>query len=635
MHNSPPRPSRSFIVGVIVVATLVIGLRVAAAEAATYCVQDPACPAAGTAEPSLEQAVEVTDEDPAADTIRIGPGHFRGSHVSADHPVSIVGAGRGQTELEAEAGEPYPYLYLTAGCSVSDLTVRIVEDGQQGVDLAGGADAARVRVVAPHTVLDDSGIYVESPGSEIDSVEVDLGPGRFGSAIEDGGGAKITDSTLTAGRGISAAASGTTARRVVIHAVEGLIAFGASLNAANVLVTPYPEPTGDTFYGATVDGGNGGENASLTLADATIVGPGLGSGGDAVVAESNAGANAGTVAVGLHGVVLDEVSTSIYRRGKSAAQTSNVTVDYSAYDGGRVNSTGGNGTISTGAGNLTGGVDPRFVDPAAGDYRPGFDSPLLDAGPPMLPLAGDDPDLAGHPRVRDSDGNGSAVRDIGAYEYQRLAPVPALTVTPPAGAPGETLGFDSAGSVDPDGDPVSYAWSFGDGAEATGATASHAYAAEGAFAPTLTATDATGLSATTTGSVQVAVPPSAADTADTAGTGAAATSRPPVLSHLRQSAHRWLPGGHGRVPGTPIGTTFRFRLSSAATVRLVFARRVGKRWVRVGALTRSAAAGADKVRFRGRLPTKRTLRPGRYRVAVAASDAAGTSAPRFLRFTVL
>ncbi|MEX2105529.1 MAG: hypothetical protein WD810_01385 [Solirubrobacterales bacterium] len=36
----------------------------------------------------------------------------------------------------------------------------------------------------------------------------------------------------------------------------------------------------------------------------------------------------------------------------------------------------------------------------------------------MLPLAGDDPDLSGRSRVRDSDGNGTAVRDIGAGERQ-------------------------------------------------------------------------------------------------------------------------------------------------------------------------------------------------------------------------
>ena len=47
---------------------------------------------------------------------------------------------------------------------------------------------------------------------------------------------------------------------------------------------------------------------------------------------------------------------------------------------------------------------------------------LLDKGPPTEPLSDDDPDLGGRSRVRDSDGNGSAVRDIGAYEYQRLAP---------------------------------------------------------------------------------------------------------------------------------------------------------------------------------------------------------------------
>ncbi len=51
------------------------------------------------------------------------------------------------------------------------------------------------------------------------------------------------------------------------------------------------------------------------------------------------------------------------------------------------------------------------------------------------------------------------------------------------------ISFSGAGSSDPDGTIVGYAWNFGDGATATGATASHGYAAAGTYTVTLTVTD--------------------------------------------------------------------------------------------------------------------------------------------------
>ncbi|MEU0483790.1 ThuA domain-containing protein [Streptosporangium sp. NPDC006013] len=57
-----------------------------------------------------------------------------------------------------------------------------------------------------------------------------------------------------------------------------------------------------------------------------------------------------------------------------------------------------------------------------------------------------------------------------------------------------TVDFDSAGSLDPDGDPIEFAWDFdGDGTfDATGATASHTYSSAGRFTAQLKVTDVTG-----------------------------------------------------------------------------------------------------------------------------------------------
>jgi len=75
------------------------------------------------------------------------------------------------------------------------------------------------------------------------------------------------------------------------------------------------------------------------------------------------------------------------------------------------------------------------------------------------------------------------------------------------------------------------------------------------------------------------------------------------------------------------GTKIRYSLSEAATVQLRFQRAVTRpgsrrRWVKAGALRRTGVAGANRVAFSGRIG-RRALRPGRYRLIVTATDAAG------------
>ncbi|HYU01885.1 MAG TPA: PKD domain-containing protein [Gemmatimonadales bacterium] len=96
-----------------------------------------------------------------------------------------------------------------------------------------------------------------------------------------------------------------------------------------------------------------------------------------------------------------------------------------------------------------------------------------------------------------------AIVALAACHFERAATVlaPPAPNQPPVADPGgpytggdtAAISFDGTRSFDPDSDmPLAYAWDFGDGNAATGATPAHAYVAAGVYTVTLTVTDARG-----------------------------------------------------------------------------------------------------------------------------------------------
>lgn len=107
-------------------------------------------------------------------------------------------------------------------------------------------------------------------------------------------------------------------------------------------------------------------------------------------------------------------------------------------------------------------------------------------------------------RVTDDKG---ATADYSMLFYATPDPVPtaAFTVTPSLPLMGQQASFDA--STSSDNEPiVSYAWDFGDGAVATGATVQHAFAASGKHPVKLTVTDSIGQVAEVTHDVVVPIP---------------------------------------------------------------------------------------------------------------------------------
>jgi len=137
-------------------------------------------------------------------------------------------------------------------------------------------------------------------------------------------------------------------------------------------------------------------------------------------------------------------------------------------------------TLESALGSGTLAIDPGFATP---DYCVAADSAATDRG-----ALDDAPavDRAGAPRPQ-----GVAV-DIGPDElpagptnhrpWADLGPDRAIDVT-------GRLRVTGYGSVDPDGDALSYAWDFGDGSSATGYSASHQFGAVGQYLVRLTVSD--------------------------------------------------------------------------------------------------------------------------------------------------
>ncbi len=81
---------------------------------------------------------------------------------------------------------------------------------------------------------------------------------------------------------------------------------------------------------------------------------------------------------------------------------------------------------------------------------------------------------------------------------------PLAAIAPTAGTEGSPIAFDAAGSVDPNGSIVSYAWDFGDGNTGSGATPAHTYTFAGNYTVRLITTDNDGLADTVSTTLDVA-----------------------------------------------------------------------------------------------------------------------------------
>jgi PKD repeat protein len=100
-----------------------------------------------------------------------------------------------------------------------------------------------------------------------------------------------------------------------------------------------------------------------------------------------------------------------------------------------------------------------------------------------------------------TDNNGGSATDTQAVSVTRAPTPPVASMT--SSCTHLSCSVDGTGSSDIDGSVLGWDWSFGDGATASGPTASHDYGIDGTFTITLTVTDDSGLTDTTSRTVSV------------------------------------------------------------------------------------------------------------------------------------
>jgi hypothetical protein len=287
----------------------------------------------------------------------------------------------------------------------------------------------------------------------------------------------------------------------VVGLDTGLLAYGSTINADNVLVKLDPPGVGGQAFYAE---GTGGTPANIDVRHATATGGTATSTGLRV----RSGTNPAEVASGsLVSSIVRVPGTALSRQTQGAGPTpAHLAANFNDFDAGASVDIGpGNGPGSQSDLNRT-TADPRFLDAAAGDLRLRYDSPVIDAGH-AVDLGTGPEDFAGDERVVDGNGDGTARRDMGAYEYQRRAPAaPAVTVAPPSALTGDPIAW-SATASDPDGDPVNLTWTWSDGVGSSGPLVSRTFTSPGTYTGTARATDATGLSTSASADATVGARP--------------------------------------------------------------------------------------------------------------------------------
>jgi len=380
--------------------------------------------------------------------------------------------------------------------------------GASPYDSGGGIYVQNASPTISNSIIRDNyakvrggGIYLDASNAQlIGNTIINNQAGQGGSAF--GGGIYMSNSnpTLTdnviQGNWVLVAGSFTTPSGLG----GGIYASGSN-----------PILRGNLIQGNSVQGSNsrtarGGalylSNSDPALIDNTITGNSVGTGGTYYIVLEGGGIYADrSDPVIVNTILWNDTPQEIFVADSYA--TSTITAAYSDVQGGQAGIvTNNNATVNWEAGNID--SDPLFADAANGDFTLQEASPAVDAGTAYFAWNGVVlVDLS----PTEYDG---AAPDMGAFEspYSGSAsnqpPLAVASADPSNGTAPLAVQFSAAGSTDPDGLIVAFAWDFGDGSLSNEANPAHTYAAAGSYIATLTVTDDAGATGAATVTVDVA-----------------------------------------------------------------------------------------------------------------------------------
>jgi hypothetical protein len=317
--------------------------------------------------------------------------------------------------------------------TLSDLAIRVPTNNGAGLTMSGTA----TRVAVSGSGLTNSIGVLFNFGGRFTNGSVDLS-GTSATGVSGGpfGGGLVADSRIAAPTGVADAPLQRV--RIVTGGVgittsPGFLTPNSSLTVEDVLV----QLTSVGAVGARVSASsnffNGAQSASLTLRHVTIAGIGDGS-SIGVQATATGGTDfdgrtpiAATVTATLGSTLLTGVARPIDAR-LTTPGSAFVLSDFSDWDPRAASATGG-AQIVRGTHDVN--VLPGFANTPGGDFSLAANSLLVDRGDSVLAGGESATDAAGAPRIVDGNGDGTAVSDVGAFEFQ-----PPRPPAPPGGGGG-------------------------------------------------------------------------------------------------------------------------------------------------------------------------------------------------------
>lgn len=645
-----------------VLATGALALPAATASAATFHVDDEAaaggdCSAATPCQ-TIGAAVTAARGTVDTDTINIAAGLYEETVQlmnASDTGLTLDGAGSGPDPAIATILRGTSELVLGDNTTnlenhmtVRDLRVETITSDAGGGQYSGSgvvvnaADSllenVHVQIPAPGSspvTGSDDAISVRQPRVTLDHV-VARNPGGGQGIYSDGPELVVRDSDILAGDGgglqvadgelhlLRSRITASPDAEFVLYAAGSLTADSSLLSGGQIGLHYLANAVQDgaaLVRGLTIDAGLPG------VVDPLVTEP-----------------DYGGIGIALDGTADADLYSSIVLEG-SVVYGPDLRCHFSdvphQVEGPNAENVGGSIACPSATGNSEGNTSSApaalFADGPGGDWRLRANATARDRGASTALAAGESAtDLAGAPRVLDSNRDCLARRDQGAYELtgaENTPPVIGL-IGPLETVVGHT--FIPVAQIGDAEDPVealTYVWRFADGAVSGAPPVSHTFTAPiAAGRLDLTVTDSGGCSASAGRDFRV-LPQLAVVPIDLSA---------PVFKRFSLTRKRF---SVARKPTAlsakkaPQGTVVRWSLSKRSLVEITIERLVRRRGrlraTRVGTLRRVGPLGSYRLAFSGRIG-KRALKPGRYRLRAIASDGYGNvSKPRRADFTIV